>query len=315
MDPTIVEGQPAGPPAPSAQDFMRAIGDLVNRQNALTEVVQNLQAQRAAVPPTEPHVGESRTPSLVTGILAKDMKPPPFGTKESEDFETWTFLFETYMNVVNPLASSNQWVQIASLFLRGQAAEWFRERSKANQAPRTWEEMKTALTQIYIPIGRDKVARDKLARTKQRVKDSLNAYVSYIRRLFLAIPGIDENEKVDRFVRGLKPELQKEVFLKEPTTFEEAVAIAAKYEALQGRVSLYTSSTRTSAGPTPMELGAITHRSGPSHKFKDPPRKDGGPRKPPDGDRPIGPCWACHEMGHIRSNCPNRSRKTDPKGK
>jgi hypothetical protein len=166
---------------------------------------------------------------------------------------------------------------------------------------------------MFMPIDRADTARDRLAVARQREKDSVAAYTTYMRQLFLAIPGISEDEKIDRYKRGLLSHLQKEVILKKPSTLEEAIIIATRYDALRHTLGKGNyERERHFKGPSthrsaehrkddPMELGAMGLQKG-----KQPSRKPGLKKK--------GKCWNCDEEGHFANECPH-PRKPENKKK
>lgn len=78
----------------------------------------------------------------------------------------------------------------------------------------------------FMPLGRDKLAREKLSRCRQKNGESVTEYTNRIR-------GLSESEKLDRYVRGLIPCFREKVFMDEPANFGEAVKRAAKYHALK----------------------------------------------------------------------------------
>ncbi len=168
-------------------------------------------------------------------------------------------------------------------------------------------------------MNAEKAARDRLASlTQQR---SVQDYVSQFRTLCFQIPGISEGEKMDRFIRGLKPQVQREVEIRDPQTFDEAVRMAERIDAVEFRMrQRYIPTTqrtfppKTTAfagpvraipatfpsvpittGPTPMELGAVRL----------------APLTPAERERlrKIGGCFRCRKVGHIGQQCPEYPAK------
>jgi hypothetical protein len=174
--------------------------------------------------------------------------------------------------------------------------------------PQTWGQLEEGLRLTFLPLGRDKLAREKLSRVRQRDNEHVASYTSYIRRLFLAIPGISEDEKLDRYLRGMTPAVRKEVFIREPTTFEEAVRLATRYDAALNFGRRHGNTSR-SDGPAPMELGATQYEG----KGKDQRIKVNSKGKSNKGlvDPKGYRCWACNETGHLKRDCPNRKKTQD----
>jgi hypothetical protein len=137
-------------------------------------------------------------------------------------------------------------------------------------------------------------------------------YASFSSAVF-QIPGITDEEKMDRFFSGLKPALQRKIVLREPPTFAELTKMASKLDAVLYATDrrLYQSSNLArSAGShrsngfcpanhpsaVPMELGAIQDRPSTS--------KDGYSRNnlssaERDKLRREGRCFYCKELGHV----------------
>lgn len=85
---------------------------------------------------------------------------------------------------------------------------------------------------------------------------------------------MSENDRIDRFLRGLKCEVRVLVGLQKPSTLMDAIELATQVDSIMWqsrRTSLSGSYSSTqshiSTGPTPMELGAAesnSRKSGPA---------------------------------------------------
>lgn len=143
------------------------------------------------------------------------------------------------------------------------------------------------IKKMFMPIGRDKHARQQLDHVHQRPQDSVAAYTTYFNHLTLAIgPSVSEDEKLYRYVRGLRDPYQREVYMREPATFEEASHIAVRYEALYKSYRSKERPLQDPNGSAPMELG-VMHR------------QTGKPKKPK--------CYNCSKIGHIAKECRKNS--------
>jgi hypothetical protein len=247
--------------------------------------------------------------------LSKNIKLQCFhGEKDCAELDTWVFQVEEYFAAVPGLGEEDK-VRFGGVNLRGQAAAWWRDVGKTDARPKKWDDFVEELKRMFMPVARMQVARQKLANARQRDKENVTNYISYLRRLYLSIPKISEDEKVDRFIRGLNSQLQDKVGDRldewgddEQITFEKAAAVAAKMEArMMGRRmgNWRSSKGGESSGATPMELGAMQSQGNKGYK---------GP--PGQKDRPKGKgCWHCGEEGHIARHCPKKQQKGgNPKG-
>ena len=134
--------------------------------------------------------------------------------------------------------------------------------------------------------------------------------------MVLDIPKMAEDEKLDRFLRGLKPHVRREVEIREPKDLADAIRLSEHHDATF-RTSNFNSSSsnssrydnrnyrsqRSSDGPAPMELNATGFQhSAPNSKFK---------RLTPQERQRLmdeGKCLYCREAGHMLRDCPERNR-------
>lgn len=261
--------------------------------------------------------------------LLRDMKPQPFDrVRQGNELDTWIFMWENYFSVAG-VEQDTEKVGMAGLNLKGYAAEWFMGICLQGGRPQTWIQLTEQMKQTFQPLSRSKVARDTLERRKQHDKESLNDYTNEMRRLFLAIPDMAEGEKLDRYIRGLHPQLRKDVYVLEPTSFEEAVKHAAKYDALRHGFRRYegsfshsnsNNSNSNNYGPGDMEIDTMRlnkpyHRSGyrGSNKHHGHHGHRSGYSKPygKDGDKDKKKprrCYICDSEEHLADRCPDKGK-------
>lgn len=279
----------------------------LQHQQALSQLAQQQQQQQLHAPALNP-----APPANLLSAALKNVKLPTYsGEKDGEELETWLFMLQEYFEAA-PGSTPEQQLRLAGMQLRGQAATWWRDVSQKSSSPQNWHAFATELKRMFLPINRVTLARDKLAVARQRDRDSLSTYTTYMRRLFLSVPNLTEEDKVDRYVRGLQPYLRKETYLTEPATFEAAVQTAAKHEALRQSFNKphtgyfgkqQNSGTSSHSGPRPMELGAVN--SGQS-------RQDVRQNQRTDRSKVI--CYNCNKPGHYKSECPEKIRRGSGNG-
>ena len=259
--------------------------------------------------------------------------PPPAnfsgGRRDSESIESWLFSVEQFFALTG-LPDGMRQVQYAGSLLRGSALVWFRTMCSTAEHLAfisTWPLFCSELRANFCPTNMVKLARDRLAYLRQ-TSSSVRDYVREFRAVCLDIPALSADERLDRFTRGLKSHVRREVEVREPSTFEEAVKLAEKFDSAQRSVypSSYSGSGGPSSrgrghyndnGPAPMDLNALQR----------------SPRTPQGGSRPApgrsqspgrsfgrggmsdeqraklaaeGRCFYCKETGHIRETCPKR---------
>ncbi|PRW56319.1 putative retrotransposon protein [Chlorella sorokiniana] len=115
--------------------------------------------------------------------------------------------------------------------------DWWRSlEDSVDLRPSTWENFKIELENTFQTINPVETARNKLALLEQVT--TVRQYATQFRSTALLIPGITDEEKMDRFIRGLKLEVQKETRFKTPKSFDEAVQIAERYEGVTYQVQM-----------------------------------------------------------------------------
>jgi hypothetical protein len=125
----------------------------------------------------------------------------------------------------------------------------------------------------------------------------------------MQVPSMQDEELLDRFIRGLKTRTRMEVVMREPGSFDEAVKLADRFDSLfspgfgfdrQPRanrigtnpMSILSRPVNPVSEPTPMEINALRRRVPPlTDAERDRLRKAGG-------------CFRCRQTGHIATNCP-----------
>lgn len=159
------------------------------------------------------------------------------------------------------------------------------------------EQLFAGLKAQFRPIDAWQVARDKLARLVQHT--SVASYIEEFLALMLCIPDMTEQDRVDRFVRGLKIGPRKEVMVRRCQTLDEAMAVADRTDAV-----FYAA--RSWNRPTGMGGGATGN--------------DGGNGGTAGGDESTpmelgqarlefqGTCFTCGAWGHRSMDCPWRAR-------
>ncbi|KAL1914247.1 uncharacterized protein VTP21DRAFT_9087 [Calcarisporiella thermophila] len=95
-------------------------------------------------------------------------------------------------------------IQYSVALLRDEAAVWWEFRITKNVPPVNWEEFKNDILCLFAPINTVRQARDKLANCRQT--KSVQEYSHEFRNIVLQIPNFTEEELIDKYIRGLKPQ-------------------------------------------------------------------------------------------------------------
>jgi hypothetical protein len=201
-------------------------------------------------------------------------------------------------------------IEFTATLLKEHAALWYRLQCLRHDGHpyATWDEFRTALKQTFTPVNQEKRARDRLASLRQTT--SAQRYIQEFTSLCLEISDLHSTEQLDRFVRGLKPHVRREVELRDPKTFDEATTIAERVDQISFAATrtkpIQGSRPSTSSGPQPMELGAM--RTVPTVKktrLTPEERQDLRQRKA---------CFYCRESGHMMADCPNKPKNFNKPG-
>ena len=237
-------------------------------------------------------------------VNLKPNKPEPFsGKRDAVTVAAWLYQIETYLNLLqvsNPEMPIDQGIRVsfASTLLKGNAANWWYMLVQSGQAPGTWDEFCNCVRTEFVPKDSVDRARDKLRVLRQ--KTSVTAYLNDFRNIVISIPGISNDEKLDKFVSGLKPEVLLEVKKNRPADFESAAQIALTIDSALFSMNRYYQGNfgaSSSSGPQPMDIGNVegnTHYRGKSFKPKG---RGGGMTKQRMNDLKQGLCFVCHKPG------------------
>lgn len=237
------------------------------------------------------------------------VKPSKPGTYDGrEDPELWLYGVDLYFAAASVTTDFAK-ITFADALLRSDALVWRR----TTMAPTEWDVWKALLISAFQPVNPSETARDRLARLRQT--SSVRTYASLFRTVTLLIPNITDDEKKDRFIRGLKPKILNDVKVKAPPTFDDAVKLAVRLDSLDTwRPSSFSGTSRAShSDPMDVDVNAIDSeplavRSADVNAIVNsrPPRKPLTDREREELKK-KGVCFKCRKPGHIARECPEAS--------
>lgn len=247
--------------------------EVLSSNQRLAATQQQLSEHHRMLEFTRAH-GQS-SPSL------KLPKPAVFtGQKRDPTPQNWVHSMENYLVANSMDLTTPASVSIAAGYLADSALTWYRlylaevERGGV-EAYDSWATFKTALLRRFTPIAPEVTARSKLCNLKQT--QSVQSYAMEYNKYMLDIPDMNEKDRIDRFLRGLKCDVRVLVELQKPPTLMDAIELATQvdsimWQARKGPLNGSNSSSHphVSTGPTPMELGAAEsnfYKSGPKSNF------------------------------------------------
>lgn len=197
----------------------------------------------------------------------KPNKPGEYdGKRDSLVVNTWIHKVQDYFSIVefgNPTLQLTDEMKIryACTCLSGIASNWWYTKLQSENYPTTWADFKTELRKEFIPQDSIRRARDKLRRLVQRT--SVSTYLNEFRNIVLTISSIGEDEKLDKFVSGLKPQIRIEVLKSNPQSLDEACNIALNVDSAIYGAGLFrgwgssATSNPASTGGDPMDIGNL----------------------------------------------------------
>ena len=321
------------------REFVQAYQSQQDELAAKQQEIQHLQGQVMGLttrpvyipqPPSSSGVPEQR--KLPPGLKFNNLEPF-YGKKNlglGEDVKSWLFIAEEQFSLWDVTLDSTKIAMAGSAF-RADAKQWyFYIRGNPHGAMNncTWEDFKRLLKQTFMPPDPIRLARDKLSTLYQ--DSDLRSYNTEFRRLMLIIQNMHEEDKVDRYLRGLKTWVRREVDLRAGneriTKLDDAIALADKVD-LNNQYNRSTQARPPSQpkphfhvprhhyqqkndrrADDPMELDALQlqrnedRRSAPQGQKPRPK----GPLPPAERERRIkeGLCMYCGSNKHKLETCP-----------
>ena len=99
------------------------------------------------------------------------------------------------------------------------------------ESVKDWPSLRNCLIKRFKPINEERVARSKIYDAKQT--STVEAFILYFNSIELRAVGMDEQTKLELFVRGLKQEVKEKVMLLRPSTLNEAQQQAIDYSTIK----------------------------------------------------------------------------------
>jgi Retrotransposon gag protein len=215
-------------------------GQLSSTRNDLQTTQSELNSAKTQLASTQAELHRSLNAPTST---PKRSKPPTFDGKGSVD--SWLAHIQDYCST----SSDEQKLAIAVIYLTGSVHEWYIGTKTLQDSPViTFGGFCQAISKRFNPADKTRAARDKLAKWRQL--KSVHIYPQSFLEIILDIPAITEDEKIDRYFRGLKTFIWEELCTHKYATLDELINDAERVEAAKGRRYLASPSDegKTSSG-------------------------------------------------------------------
>jgi Retrotransposon gag protein len=282
--------------------------------HALTTQVQEMQRKM--------ELQDQAASSVSFKPKLKPKAPDQYYGTNRPDVQDWLSQLRLYFRVVGE-TDPTKMVLFAVSQLRDTALNWWMHMEATGQ-DRTiinMDAFANAVKNKFEPINPEAKARDQLHKLKQTHRMTVQEYTSSFTNLALRIPTLTDEEKRDRYLRGLlEGRISQEVWLRDPETFDDAVKLAGRVEAAMFRNRPLPSNYRRSNyqyhyqsrdsyrnnhdRPVAMEIGNVGHASQRAQQRMN------------DEERARfmqeGRCFYCKEKGHRALACPRKKQGNVP---
>ena len=264
--------------------------------NQLTSYVnqmgEEIKAHKTELAETKAMLAEAKAQSSGGSSSARPHKPILFSGKPGT-VEAWCSHMDSYVRLSDP----EEACRIACTYLDGEAFNWWHSYHQTATVHH-WSTVRAALVRRFSPLNKMQAARNKLHSWRQ-ISDVGTFNKSFL-SILLDIPDITEEEKIDRYSRGLKRAIWEPLCVKTYTELESLMTDALRVEAAKAGVSRITSNLsggsagQASSVTVPMDISSIKVDK----------------LTPDERQRCMreGLCLRCREKGHMAKDCPKGQR-------
>jgi hypothetical protein len=250
--------------------------------DGFAEIIQRALAQPAPVA-VQPTPTATTAPAVLpsgSGKPSLKFPDPPVFEGDATKLDPWIMQCEMYLRAYGVDLASPRAVEVASMFLRGKALDWWTGQfhliaSGSLSAFGTWSDFVAALTVAFRPVELHRRYLEQLLSISQGKQD-MRTYIATFNALRAKVPSaFSEDTLCHLFLQGCRADLQKTISLQYPKTLSD----------------LFKHSVTVSDIP------------GPSKQPQHPP-KGSGDSKTPGPAKPVSPiCTHCGRVGHSVDRC------------
>ena len=209
-----------------------------NLLDGFAEIIQRALAQPVPVVTTQPMptaTAASASVSSGSGKPSLKFPDPPVFEGDAMKLDPWLMQCEMYLRAYGIDLASTRAVEVASMFLRGKALDWWTGQfhliaSGSLSAYGTWGDFVSALTVAFRPVELHKRYLEQLLNLSQGKQD-MRTYIATFNALRAKVPSaFAEDTLCHLFLQGCRADLQKPISLQYPKTlvdlFKHAVTIS-----------------------------------------------------------------------------------------
>lgn len=256
----------------------------------VAQMGRELESQKIELAETKTQLVKAKAKAESTG--ARPNKPTPFSGKPGT-IEAWCSHMDSYVHLNDP----EEACRIASTYLDGEAFNWWHA-FRRNTSVSDWDTFRAAIVRRFSPLNKTQAARDKLHSWRQ-IKDVGTFNKSFL-SIVMDIPDITEEEKIDRYSRGLKRDIWQALCIKTYSELESLMTDALRVESAKAGASrsvghfVNAAATEHVSAGVPMDISSIKVEK----------------LTPEERQRCMreGLCLRCREKGHLAKDCPKGQR-------
>lgn len=235
---------------------------------------------------------------MVNQVQASSIRiPTPAPFKGDGNVKHWASRLRSYF-AASSCTDEAVKVHVAASLLDGAALDWYLHQEAETMPVPPYEavdELLNDLEDYFQPTSDKQTAEREIGTLLQT--GSVRDYLKVFAELVLRIPDMRDAERRRAFTRGLKPYIQKRVYLEKPETYEDARKIALLYDGVFGK-SQHPQVQKTSANRFPLRDANAMDVDAFNVQLK---------KLSPEERACLareGGCFACRKQGHIARNCP-----------
>lgn len=243
-----------------------------------------------------------------------------YGTMGVEEFLDWQIDVDRFFDVMG--VPENKQVKMVAVKLKKTAAVWWDklvvQRQRQRRGPvRTWRRMKQLMLERFLPEDYEQILYKMYLDCVQGNRTVTEYTAEFLRFSERNELGETENQKVARYISGLKGSLQGKMGLQTVWTVQEASSLALKAELMEkssrGFSTFRRNTAQTNFEPTSEKEKSVANKdSNPGNKGasssnstqqnKAPAQRQNNPYAKPSIDK----CFRCQGHGHKSNVCPSR---------
>ncbi|CAL1390463.1 unnamed protein product [Linum trigynum] len=242
------------------------------------------------------------------------------GTMGVEEFLDWQIEVDRFFDVME--VPEPKQVKMVAVRLKSTAAVWWDklvvQRQRQRKAPiRTWRRMRQLMLERFLPEDYEQILYKMYIDCVQGRRSVTEYTAEFLRFSERNELRETENQKVARYINGLKGSIQEKIGLQTVWTVTEASTLALKAELMEKSPRNFAPFRRFPSpgqsealmekdkGSNPKEIHPAAkgpHDPGSSNASRGPAPKAGNPYARPTGDK----CYRCGGQSHRSNVCPSR---------